>query len=107
MAQTCDIRPRDQSHRYPDQIRITVDSPALHQIRTLTAKPLQCPPKRQRDEHGVPIHQPRRTAQQLEIILKRLLVILRQVLTDRSRQEQYHNHRRGDPERTVEIRVAL
>jgi len=34
-------------------------------------------------------------------------MILRQILADRSRQEQDHDHSRCDPERPVEIGVAL
>lgn len=107
LAQTSDVRPRHQSHGYPDQIRIAVDSPALQQIRTLTPEPLEHTPKRQRDEHSVPIYQPRRTAQQLEIVLKRLLVVLRKILTDRARQEEDYHHRRRNPERPVEVGVTL
>ena len=35
------------------------------------------------------------------------LSLLRQIRADRPSQEQYHDHRGRDPERSVEIRIAL
>ena len=32
---------------------------------------------------------------------------MRQILTDRTRQEQNHHHRRRDPKRPVQIRIAI
>ena len=100
-------RPRNQRHRNPNQIGITIKRPTLHQIRTLAPKPFQHSPQSKRDKQRVPINQPRRSAQQLEIIREMLLARAREVLADRSCQEQDDNDGGRDPERPIKVRVAL
>jgi hypothetical protein len=104
---TSQRRPRHQRHRNPNQIGIPIKCPALHQIRALAPKPLQHSPQAQRNEKRIPINQPRRSAQQLEIICEMLFPRARQVLADSARQEQDHNYGRCYPEGPVEVWVAF
>lgn len=99
--------PAHQRHHNPHQIRIPIQTRALHQIRTLTPIPLQHAPQPHRHQRRIPIHQPRGTTQQAEIIRKVLFAIAREVLINRAREEQDHNDRRGDPYRPVEIGVSF
>lgn len=103
--------PADQRHRDPYHIRIPIQRPALHQARPLSpassAEPLQRAPQRDRSHPRVPIHQPRGSAQQAEIVLEVLVAVQRQILTYRAGQEQDEHDRGGDPERAVEVRVVV
>lgn len=99
--------PADQRHGHPDQIRIPIQTPALHQPRTLRPEPLQHSPQPRGNENRISIHQPCRPRQQSEVIRKVSLSLLRQIRADRPSQEQYHDHRGRDPERSVEVRIAL
>jgi hypothetical protein len=104
---TSQRRPRDQRHRNPNQIGISVKRPALHQIRTLAPKPLKHSPQPQRDEKRISINQPSGSAQQLEVIREMLFASTRQVLTNRSGQEEDYDDCGSDPEGAVEVWVAL
>jgi hypothetical protein len=99
--------PRHQRHRNPHQIRIPIQTSTLQQIRTLTPIPLQHAPKPHGHKRSIPIHQPRSSTQQLEIIRKVSLTLLRKVLINRPRQKQDNNNRRSNPHGAVKIRVSL
>lgn len=100
-------RPRYQRHRNPNQIGIPIQRPTLHQIRALTPKPLKHSPQPKWDKKRIPINQPRRSTQQLEVIRKMLLARAREVLADRAGQEENHDDGGRDPERPIEVGVAL
>lgn len=104
---TSQRRPRHQRNGNPDQVRIPIQRPALHQIRALTPKPLQHAPQRERDESRVSIDQPRSATQQLEIVREMLLARAREVLADRAREEEDDDDGGRDPEGPVEVRIAF
>ena len=56
---------------------------------------------------GIPIYQPQRSAQQLKVVPKVLLARRRQPVAYASREEEDNHDGRRDPERTVQIGVAV
>lgn len=99
--------PTNQRNNNPHQIRIPIQTTALEQIRTLTPIPLQDAPQPRGHKRRIPIHQPRRTTQQLEIIREMVFPTVREVLVDRPCQEQDHDHGRGDPHGPVQVWVSF
>ena len=53
--QHLDRTPANEGHGHPNQIRISIQRPALQHTRALAAKPLQDPPQRNRDEGRISI----------------------------------------------------
>lgn len=99
--------PTDKRHEYPDQIRVSVQCPALHQIRALAATPFQHAPECQRHKYRVSIDQSCSSRKQSEVIGKVSLALICQVLTYCACEEQDHDHGRCDPKGTVQVWVAF
>lgn len=99
--------PANQRNGNPNQIRVSIQSPALNKVSRGATEPAQRTPQRNRQDTRVPIDQPSGTGQQLKVILKVLVVIVRQPLRDSTRQKQNHYHRRRDPDRSVQVCVTL
>lgn len=99
--------PADQRDGDPDEVRVAVECPALNQIRAGAAEPPQHRPERDRDHACVAVHQARRAGEQPKVILKVLRIAPRQVLRHSARKEQDDHHCGRDPERAVQVRVAV
>jgi hypothetical protein len=104
---TANRTPTDQRNNNPHQVGIPVQTSALEQIRALAPVPLQHAPQPNGHERGISVDEPRGAAQQLEVIGKVLLALVREILVDGAREEQDDDDGRGDPHGPVEVRVAL
>lgn len=104
---TVDGAPADQSHRDPNQVRISVQTNALEQIGALATIPLEYGPQPRRHHSCVSIHHARTSAQQLEVIDKVVLAVVGQVLVDGAGEEKDDDDGGGDPHGPVQVRVAL
>lgn len=100
-------RPGDEGDGDPEQITISVEGPTLDQVQRLSAEPAQRPPQTQRHKQCVSVDEAGGARQQTEIVLKVFVTLRRQLVADGARQEQYHHHRRRDPERPVQVGVAV
>lgn len=83
---------------------------AAHKAKGTTAMPvsfLQRLKYRVSSRTGVPIYQPQRSAQQLEVVAKVPLTSRRQPVAYASREEENNHHGRRDPERTIQIWIAV
>lgn len=99
--------PADERDGDPDQVRVAVQRPALDEVGARTAEPAQCPPQRNGQHPRISVDETRGARQQAEVILEVLVVLARQVLRHGARQEEDDDDRRRDPERSVQVRVAI
>jgi hypothetical protein len=104
---TADRTPTNQRNNNPHQVGIPVQAPALEQIRALAAVPLQHAPQPDGHQRGIAIDEAGGAAQQLEVVRKVVLAVVRQVLIDGAREEQDDDDGGGDPHGAVQVRVAL
>lgn len=107
VVEAVERRPRHQSNGDPEQIRVSVQRPALDQLERLRTKPAQRGPQPQRHEQRVPVDQARRAAEQGKVVLEVFLSLGGQFVADGPRQEQNHHDGRGDPEGPVQVGVAV
>lgn len=102
-----DRAPADYSHRKPYDVCITVQCPAFDKSRTLSAEPFQASPQPNRDKGCISVYQAGCPRQQAEVVFKMYVMILRKILADCACNEEYKDDRCCDPERAIEIWVAV
>ncbi len=107
-----DRRPADERHRDPDDIRIAVQRPALHQrdpaLARTRAIPSQQTPQHDGDDERVPIDEASRAAEELEVVGEVLCGGgAGEVLADGAGEEEDEDDGGGDPEGAVEVGVGV
>lgn len=107
VVQAVERRPRHEGDGDPEEIAVAVQGPALDELQRLCAEPPQRGPQPQRHEQRVPVDQAGSAAQQLEVVLEVFLALGRELVADGPREEEDHHHGRRDPERPVQVRVAV
>ena len=106
--QQVDRAPADERDGYPDQVRIPVQRPALEHVSRLAgAEPAEDRPERDGDDKGIPINQPRGAGQKSKIVRRACASVLSHVLAYVAREKQYENDGCRDPERAVQVCVAV
>lgn len=99
--------PTNQRNRYPRDIRIPIQRPALEQIRAFRATPLQHSPQTQWQQKRIAIHQARGAGQQCKVVVKMRLADRGEVCGDSAGEEEDDDDGGRDPEGPVEVRVAV
>ena len=99
--------PAQNCNQDPNQIRVSIQRPTLHQLHALGSEPLQHRPQRRGYEGSIPIHQPRRAGEELEVVREMRSILSGQVLRYRSGEEEDDDDGGGDPEGPVEVGVAV
>ena len=79
-VQDVDGRPADQRHRDPDQVRVSVQRPALEQIGALAAEPPQHSPQCNGQYERVAVDEPAGAAEEREVVSKVFHAALGEVL---------------------------
>lgn len=107
IVQGADRTPADYSHRKPYDVCISVQCPAFDKSCTLSAKPFQASPQPNRDKGCISVYQASCPRQQAEVVFKVYVMILRKILADCACDEEDEDDRCCDPERAIEIWVAI
>lgn len=111
-VQYCDRRPADDRDGDPDDVRVAVQRPALHERNSLTATsraiPSEQAPQHDGDDKRVAIDQARGAAEELEVVGEMLGGAgAGEVLADGACDEEDEDDGGGDPEGAVEVGVAV
>jgi hypothetical protein len=104
---TANRTPAHQRHDNPHQIGIAIQAATLKQVRALAAIPLQHTPQPDGHQRRIPVYEAGGATQQLEVVRKVFLALMRQVLIDGARKEQDNDNRGRDPHGAVQVRVSF